>query len=53
MFLSEFINKIYKMGGDLDSEIEIIDTDGNTLTLEECNLEKDCCNTIIINTGHY
>lgn len=53
MFLSEFIDKIYKMGGDINSEIEIIDTDGNTLTLEECNFEKDCCNVITINTGNY
>jgi hypothetical protein len=53
MFLSELIDKIYKMGGDLDSEIEIRDTDGNTLILEECSFEKDCCNVITINTGNY
>jgi len=53
MFLSEFINEIYKMSGDLNSEIEIRDTDGNTLILEECGFEKDCCNVITINTGNY
>lgn len=53
MFLSDFINKIYELNGDMDSEIEIINTEGDTLTLEDCFFEKDCTNTIIINTGIY
>lgn len=55
MRLSEFISKIYEMGGGINSEIEIKDTDGNTLLLEDCEFEIDFChnNTITINTGNY
>jgi hypothetical protein len=53
MRLSEFISKIYEIGGGINSEIKIRDTDGNTLSLEDCDFEIDCCNVITINTGNY
>jgi len=55
MRLSELIDKIYNMGGNLNSDIEIKDTDGNTLLLENCSFEADLYyhNTITINTGNY
>ena len=55
MRLSEFINEIYKIDGDINTEIEIKDTDGNTLSLEDCDFEIDRCyrNVVTINTGNY
>ena len=53
MFLSEFIDKVYKLTGDLDSEIEIVDRDGNIIEIEDCTITKDYCNVITIHTGEY
>lgn len=55
MRLSDFINTIYKIGGDLNSEIKIRDTDGNDLSLEDCDFEIDPCysNDVTIDTGNY
>ena len=55
MRLSEFISKIYEIGGGINSEIKIRDIDGNTLSLEDCDFEIDLrySNDVTINTGNY
>ena len=53
MFLCDFIDNIYLLGGDMGSEIEIVDTEGNTLTLDQCRIERDDCNVVILHTGEY